>query len=257
MNKQFWHRNGSTILTYLGGAGVIATAFMTAKATPKVIELIKQAEDEKREELSKWEKIRVATPSYIPATLVGIGTMTCIFGAHVANNKTQAALTSAYGLLDQTFKAYRNEIIDLYGEEEDQEIMTTITVEKAEETYMHSSYFGTTCDLSVEDSSSEHKLFYDGYSNRFFESTIEQVMSAEYHLNRNYILRGYTVLNELYEFLGLEDTEEGSVLGWAPVDDGMYWIDFNHHKAELKDGTEYYILQMPFAPRVDYDEDDY
>lgn len=119
-----------------------------------------------------------------------------------------------------------------------------------------SGYFGNNCDLSVEDNYGENKLFYDGYSNRFFESTIEQVMSAEYHLNRNYVLRGYTVLNELYEFLGLDDTEEGSVLGWAPIDDGMYWIDFNHHKARLKDGTEYYILQMPFAPRANYHEDE-
>lgn len=122
--------------------------------------------------------------------------------------------------------------------------------------YIQSGYFGNNCDLSVEDNYGENKLFYDGYSNRFFESTIEQVMSAEYHLNRNYVLRGYTVLNELYEFLGLDDTEEGSVLGWAPIDDGMYWIDFNHHKARLKDGTEYYILQMPFAPRANYHEDE-
>jgi hypothetical protein len=32
---------------------------------------------------------------------------------------------------------------------------------------------------------------------------------AEYHLNRNYILRGEAVINELYEFLGLEPTDWG------------------------------------------------
>ena len=61
-------------------------------------------------------------------------------------------------------------------------------------------------------------------------------------------------MNELYEFLGLEPTDAGSVLGWAPLDEGMYWIEFNHRKSELKDGTEFYILEMPFEPRVDYDE---
>lgn len=35
MNKQFWHRNASTFLTCLGGAGVVATAVMAVKATPK------------------------------------------------------------------------------------------------------------------------------------------------------------------------------------------------------------------------------
>lgn len=256
MNKQFWHKNGSTILTYLGGAGVVATSLLTAKATPKAMRLIEEVEKEKGEELSKWETVRLTTPTYLPAASVGIATIACIFGANILSKRHQAALTSAYALLDQTFKRYRKEVVDLYGEEEDDEIMTTITVEKAEETYIQSGYFGNTCDLSVEDNYGENKLFYDGYSNRFFESTIEQVMSAEYHLNRNYVLRGYTVLNELYEFLGLDDTEEGSVLGWAPIDDGMYWIDFNHHKVRLKDGTEYYILQMPFAPRANYHEDE-
>lgn len=69
-------------------------------------------------------------------------------------------------------------------------------------------------------------LFYDEHSNRYIESTIEQVIAAEYHLNRNYILRGYSYLNKLYEFLGLESTNYGSVLGWVSNDDGMYWIDF-------------------------------
>lgn len=254
MDKRFWHRNGSTILTFLGGAGVIATSLMTARAVPKAMKLVNEAEQEKGEELTKWKIIQVAGPMYIPSILTGASTLVCIFSANHLNKHTQASLTSAYALLDQTFKRYRKEIVDLYGEEEDEEIMTAITIEKADETYIHASYLGTSCDLSVEDQSSEHKLFYEGYSNRFFESTIEQVMAGQYHLNRNYILRGYAVLNELYEFLGLEDTEEGSVLGWAPVDEGMFWIDFHHKKAELKDGTEFYIIQMPFAPSVDYDE---
>lgn len=40
----------------------------------------------------------------------------------------------------------------------------------------------------------------------------------------------------------------------APLDEGMYFIDFNHHKAYTADGTEYYILEMPFEPTIDYDE---
>ena len=79
-------------------------------------------------------------------------------------------------------------------------------------------------------------------------------MDAIYHLNRNYILRGYTVLNELYDFLGLDPTDIGSIMGWAPLDEGMYWIEFNHRKTEMENGTEFYIIEMPFEPSVDYDE---
>jgi hypothetical protein len=142
----------------------------------------------------------------------------------------------------------------LYGEETHQSILEAIAAEKAEETHVHASYLGTGCDLATDGDLGEEKLFYDVYSNRYFTTTVEQVITAEYHLNRNYILRGSAVLNELYDFLGLKPTDYGSIVGWAPLDEGMYWIDFNHHKAVLDDGTEYYILEMPFAPTANYEE---
>ena len=254
MNKQFWHRNASTILTSLGGVGVIATSIMAVKATPKAIKLLEEAKEEKGEELTKWETIKATGSTYFPSILIGASTIACIFGANILNKRQQAALMSAYVMVDQSYKEYKNKLKDIYGEEAHQEIINAITLEKAEDVYIHSECLCNSCDLSVEDHSSEPKLFYDEYSNRFFESTIEQVMAAEYHLNRNYILRGFSVLNELYEFLGLEPTKYGSIMGWAPLDDGMYWIDFNHRKSVLKDGTEFYILEMPFAPTVDYEE---
>ena len=52
-------------------------------------------------------------------------------------------------------------------------------------------------------------------------------------------------MNELYDFLGLEPTDFGNEMGWAPTDEGEYWIEFNHRKAKLDDGTVFYILEMP------------
>ena len=48
--RQFWHRNASTVLTCLGGAGVVLTSVMSVKATPKVMELLDEAKEEKGEE---------------------------------------------------------------------------------------------------------------------------------------------------------------------------------------------------------------
>lgn len=45
--RQFWHRNASTVLTCLGGAGVVLTSVMSVKATPKVMELLDEAKEEK------------------------------------------------------------------------------------------------------------------------------------------------------------------------------------------------------------------
>lgn len=252
--KDFIRRNGSTILTVLGGVGVVTTALSTAKATTKALYILEQAEKEKGEELTKSEKIKKAGPSYIPTVITGAATIACIFGANVLNKRNQAALISAYAFLDNSYREYRQKLIEMYGEETHQSIVDAIAVEKAEDIRITSETLCDICDLSTEDEQSEPKLFYDEYSNRYFETTIEQVITAEYHLNRNYILRGYSVLNELYEFLGLEPTEYGEVLGWAPLDDGMYWIDFNHRKVLIDDDLECYILEMPFEPRLNYDE---
>lgn len=249
---RFCKRNSSTILTCAGGIGVVATMVMAVKATPKAIKILEAEQEKKGEELTDIEVIKAVTPIYIPTLLVATGTLACIFSANILNKRQQAALTSIYVLLDNSFKEYKNKLKELYGEETHQEIVNSIMIEKADDIYVNSSYLCTNCDLSAEEEQSEPKLFYDEHSNRYFEATIERVITAEYHLNRNYILRGYSYLNEFYGFLGLEETDYGSVLGWAPTDDGEYWIEFNHHKVLTDDGLEVYIIEMPFAPSYDF-----
>ena len=145
---------------------------------------------------------------------------------------------------------------ELYGDKADQKIVEELAIERADKIYVSGAYIGQTCDLSLDESTGNLVLFYDNYSKRYFESTVEQVINAEYHLNRNYILRGYSVLNELYDFLGLEPVDFGNDMGWAPTDEGEYWIDFNHRRSTLPNGKEFYILEMPFGPRLNYDDYD-
>ena len=253
-SKLFLKRNTSTILTCVGAAGVIATTVMAVQATPKALILIKEEETIKGGELTKLEKVKIAGPIYIPAVITGSATIACIFGANILNKRHQAALMSAYALLDTSFKDYKRKLKELYGQEAHNKIVDSLAIEKAEKVNVTGAYFSIDCDLSIEENNGEEKLFYDEFSNRYFEATIEQVISAEYHLNRNYTLRGYTVLNELYEFLGLESTKNGSVLGWTPTDEGEYWIDFNHRKVVMDDGLECYIIEMPFKPQPDFNE---
>jgi len=250
--RLFVKRNASNILTCLGGVGVVATTITAVKATPKALRLIEEAKQKKGEELTKWEKVKTATTSYLPAIAIGSAAIVCIFGAEVLNQRHQATLLSAYALVDQSYKDYRRKLKELHGEKTDQEVMNAIAIEKAEDVGVRGSYLGTNCDLSLEENNGASQVFYDEHSGRYFESTIEQVLNAEYHLNRNYILRGYSYLNEFYEFLGIEETDYGSVLGWAPNDEGMYWIDFNHRKLESEEGKDVYIIEMPFEPTYDF-----
>ena len=250
--KEFFKRNNSTILTCLGAAGTVVTTLSAIKATPKALEKIEEAEQEKNEELTNVEKFKMVTPAYIPTILIGVGTIACIFGANILNKHHQAALVSAYTLVDSSFKEYKEKLKELYGTETHNNIVDAIAVEKVDRDWITSGgYMGTQCSLSDEEACGDPVLFYEEFSGRYFESTIEQVISAEYHMNRNYILRGYSYLNELYEFLGLETNDYGSVMGWAPTDDGEYWIEFNHRKVVMDDDLECFILEMPFEPRYE------
>ena len=250
-SQLFVERHGSTILTSIGGAGVIATTILAVKATPKALKKLEAKKEEKGEELTKTEIVRVAGTSYIPTIIIATGTLACIFGANVMNKKQQAALVSAYALIDSSFKEYKQKLKELYGEEAHENIINAIAIEKAEEVGISAECMCTNSCLTSDESCGEPVLFYDEWSNRYFESTIEQVITAEYHLNRNFVLRGYVTLNELYEFLGLETTEYGTTLGWA-VEDELYWIDFNHYKAVLDDGLECYIVETPWGPSTDF-----
>lgn len=249
--RVFFKRNASTILTVIGGIGVVATTVSAVKATPKALEKIEKSKEEKGGELSKWEVVKTVAPDYIPAALLGTTTIACILGANILSKRQQAVLISAYTLMDQSFKDYKRKLIELHGEETHHEIIEQLAIEKAQETYINGNCILANCNLATEDACGEPVLFYDEYGGRYFESNIEQVINAEYHFNRNFVLRGYSVLNELYEFLGLDPTDYGEAVGWS-VESELYWVDFNHRKVELDDGLECYIIETPWGPSADF-----
>ena len=232
------------ILAILSAAGMAATVILTAKATLKAEQLIMQAQAETDEELTKFEIVKTAAPCYIPTFVVGLSTLVCMFGACVLNRKQQAAYVSAYTLLDAAFKEYKAKAEELYGESADGNIRAAMMEDKYSSDYILQS--------------EEKFVFYEEHRDEFFELSKEDVLLAEYHLNRNFVLRGYVTLNEFYEFLGLEPITSGDILGWSQykgeVDYGYLWIDFEHDKRKLDDGLEYYIISMPFPPTMDFED---
>ena len=255
--KLFLKKNASAMLAVVSCIGVVATGVLSARAAPKANKMLDDAKSKKGADLTPVEKVETVALTYLPAVLTGGATILCVLSAQIINQHHQASLASAYALADQSYKEYRKKLKELYGEETDQKIIEAIAVERAEKTYISASYLCGDCDLSIDDSTGKEIWFYEEYSKRFFKATIERVQSAEYHLNRNYILRGDACLNEFYSFLGLKPIDDGNDMIWIPTDEGEYWIEFNHLKSKTKDGTEFYIIEMPFAPRLGYELEDY
>ena len=244
MNLQaFIKRNAPTILSCLGVAGVVATTVTAVKATPKALSLIENAEEEKGEKLSKWEKINVAGPVYIPSVITGVATMACILGSNVISKRQQATLMSAYALLDNSYKEYKQKVIQLYGEDADKNVKESVAKDKYEKD-----------DIKLDD---ESRLFYDDFSGRYFESTLEKVLLAEYELNKEFGRDGYAYLNRFYELLGITQERNCKALGWSQemIFDmySTYFIEFDHPKIVMDDGLECYILSFCYDPVVDFE----
>ena len=236
-----------TVLSCLAVVGTAATAVMAAKATPKAVKLLQEAEEERGRPLTKREIVKAAAPAYIPAILTGAATVACIVGANILNKHQQASITSAYVALDQAYKRYRKAANEVYGEDAD----TKIHAQMADKPYISAN--GCSIYDPETDPGAETRMFYDSYSQRYFESTIPAVLNALYHLNRNLALRGDVTVNELYQFLGIEKIENGDDIGWTfddLMEDGMIWLDFENKFTKLEDGMECCIITACIEPLV-------
>lgn len=246
--RPFIKKNAPTILSCIGAVGVVATTVMAVKATPKALSLIEDAEEKKGEKLSKWEKVNVAGPIYIPSVITGVATVACILGANVISKRQQATLMSAYALLDNSYKEYKKKTDELYGEEASTHIREEIAKDK---------YTG---DEKILDDNKE--LFFDFYSGRYFESTKEAVMWAQYETNRALFTNYAVSLNEYYDFLGLEERPEYDLVGWScgKMEETYWhpWIEFDHEEiiidgdSEYDEGLKCTIINMPLEPFMDY-----
>lgn len=249
----FLKHNSSAILTGLGAVGVGGTIVTTVVATNKAAKRIDAAKEEKGEELTKMEVVTTAAPAYIPVVLVAGSTIACIFGANVLNKRQQASLISAYALLDNTHKEYRGKLKELYGEEADVKIQDAIAKAKRDE-----DVTAYAPGIKGASRSEDKVLFFEPIRGEYFEASMNDVLNAEYHLNRNFTLRGCASLNEFYEFLGLEKTDFGDAIGWSAENfyEGglMPWLDFDHRLTPVADdGLECYTIDMMFSPTPGYD----
>lgn len=240
--------NGASILTGLGVAGVFSTAVMAAKATPKALDILEQKEQYKQQEygqpLTRFEKALVMIPAYIPTILMGTATTACIIGANHINQVKQASLMAAYTYLDSEYKAYQQKTKEIFSEEGEKKVREELEKER----FIHKEYGDP----------GEKKLFYDEFSNRYFEMSIHELLLAVYEANRMYNYLGEISLNNFYEFLDLKPIELGKTLGWNSYKDmecyGFCWLEVRWERIETPDNLEAYAIRFEIDPSKDYKE---
>ena len=238
MNKAqiFLKRNSSLILSIVSGIGVVTTTALAIKATPKALELIKEKQEEKGEQLTPIEVIKTAWLPYVPTGISMFGTIACIFGSQYLNMRHQASLVSAYTILDNAYKQYMLKAEEALGEEKALEVKKELI----------KNYI----DADNIDLKHDEHLFFDYQTLRYFYSTFEKVEQAEKELNQQLAATGYASVNDFYNYLGIPGMIYSDRMGWT--DEGHYQeMIFEHQRVEMDDGLECFII-ITEEPLIDY-----
>lgn len=240
---QYLTKNSPTILAILAAGGVVATAVLAAQETPKVLTLLRMAEEEDPDApLTKTQVFLIATPVYIPAITMAVVTIGCIFGSNAISLKRNTALTSAYSLLNNSYREYVGKVKEIFGPDADGQILDALAKDKYDE-------------LGLVSSNDNRLWFYEPFSGEFFQLTEAEVIDAEYQINRSLALNGSVSLNDFREHLGLDRTIAGDEVGWSLYMGEIFynyiWIDFEHELV-MEDDRDYYVIAMPYLPTADY-----
>lgn len=242
-------KHSPTLLFGVGVVGVVTTVVLASRATLKMDEVLREAEEnsEKLEETKtkhadkysdedhksdvKLNKIKTATKIaklYAPAAAVGIVSIGAFTGSHVILNRRNVAVTAAYAALDKGFKQYRERVVSDLGLEKDQEFRFGVVDREMAVDTDDGVSVKTVRVVGPTSNGSVYSRFFDELSTNWSKTPSYNQMFIQAQQNyANDLLnaRGHVFLNEVYDMLGLERSKEGAVVGWVKGH-GDGYIDF-------------------------------
>lgn len=246
-------KHSPQILFGAGIVGSVATVVVACRATLKVqavnethkseIETADQRLDSKVYDdhthktavVQTWKHTSVEyVKLYGPAVVLGVGSIACLTKSHQILTNRNATLSLAYAGLDRAFKEYRGRVVEELGPEKDRDF-TTGTIEKEIVEYDKDGN-AKIKRVKATDPNARHVYgrFFDesnrhwdkdhGYNHTFLDN---QQKWANLELKR----KGVLFLNEVYELLGIERSQEGQLVGWVyDTDEGDGYVDFGFNR---------------------------
>jgi hypothetical protein len=189
------------ILASLAGAGVVATAVLTGKASIKASDILR-AETEER---TIREKIGLTWSLYVPAVSTGALTIACVTASTRIGTRRAAAMAAAYSLSEKAFVEYKDKVIEQIGKNKEEKVRDSIAADRVRKTPG-----STEIILSAE----TRVLCFDSITGRYFESTMETLRKAQNDINFAILNNMYASLSDLYDLIGLPDTPYSREVGW-------------------------------------------
>lgn len=219
--KFLMNENSTTILSGVGVVGTVATAVLTARASFKAAEIIKNEEQAKLLHIessadfqkalenfrpfSKTEKFMLVWPQYIPPVAIGAVTVTSIVMAHRISSKKIAALAVASTISERALQEYKTKVLEKLGERKETEIQDEIAQDRVTKNPPSNQ---------VVIAGSGDVLCFEPLTGRYFNSTIESIKSAENKVNYEIIHFDYCSLSYFFDEIGLSSTEFSDMVGW-------------------------------------------
>lgn len=229
--------NSPLIMTALGVAGTLTTAYLTGKASFKAADIIRREEEvEAGGTLYTREKIELVWKMYIPALGVGAGTIACIVLANRIGTRRAAAMAAAYTITEKAFTEYREKVVEHMGKQKEQKVRDEIAQEHTNRAMEKSPVIITGTGES---------LCLDKWTGRMWPSTMESLKKAQNDINYQILNEGFASLNEFYSKVGLDHIPTGEEVGWNS-DKGLMELTFSTTIAQDRDGAEKPCLVMEF-----------
>lgn len=188
---RFLRKNGGTLLAIGASMGVVLTAIETGKATIKAEKLMELNKD--IPEYDTRQKVLDCWHFYIPAAVVGAGTIGCIVGANMLSRKEIARLSAAYMALGKTYQEYRRQVAERIGREEEQQLHASVAEE-----------------VKRDKDGDVIRLFYEPATKRYFHATMADVTQASYWFNRELMTEGCVSVNK-HKRICKDDRAPGSL----------------------------------------------
>jgi hypothetical protein len=248
--ERFLKENSTTVLTAGGVVGTVATAVLSVRAGYKSAQII-QAETRvaqkstnegetiivEGEELPLSTKVKLVWPQFVPPVLTGSATIGAIIMSHRMNAKKAAALAAAYGVAQGQLDEYKAKLAEKLGVQRTEKAKAEMADER-----MQNSKQTPTQVIIIGD----NVLCYDQPTDRYFQSSMEKVRSAEAKANREILERGYYEASEFYIELGLEGTTWSDNVGWV----APFSLEYSHVPAP--DGRPCLAIDFSKLPEPDF-----
>jgi hypothetical protein len=261
-------KHSPEILLVAGITGTVATTVIACKKTLKINDILdenKEIVDSIHNELDKHDEEKYSQKDankdlaiaytqtgvklfklYLPAIGLGTLSISMLIGGHHILSKRNATIVAAYAALDRSFKKYRENVIDVYGQGVDQALRFNIKALKEDPENKKDDKKKTeeeTKEIQITDDYNKESIYA-----RFFDvGNKDWTKDPEYNLlflrkqqaYANELLRtkGHLFLNEVYDMLDIPRTKAGQLVGWLYYKDGENpdgdnYVDFGIYDAK-------------------------